>query len=377
MGLLNNAQNSVNNITNTIKNPFSRDVNNDLRGEDFPDGFQFEELSGDERKVQLNGNLMPLVPFNYGGTQRISKDYYAGQEEPSLHILGSEEKDLEINGRFYDKKYRKPVLATEFDLYGVAKDIADLCEDIRKKGQVLRIWMGEFQRYGILKDADFNLKTIGDIEYTLTFDIIGFNSPTNGKFIDDSRQVPFVLNQELIDIANQLQGEDNIPVTVPASISDLINDATSTVASALNLVTDFVDTVISTTNDIQKATQRALGLIKHAQNKVREYKNFFGGIDPFDPSQSLTGRYENASYYASRGSYSAFLTSFLQRYRKQFLALVDTLPIGRHAVKEGDSLQKIAARYYNDATQWKVIYDHNNLTSADLTEGQILEIPRI
>ena len=371
MSLLNGASDSINSVSATIKNPFTKKVSNSIRPDDFIDGFQFEELEGNKTKIQLNGNLMPHVPFKFGGEQRIVKEYYSGQTEPSVQILGPKESDLPISGRFYDKKYN------DDDLYGVATEIQQLCDSVRIRGSLLRIWMGEFERYGFLKECMFELKNIGDISYTMVFDIVGFNAPINGKFIEKKKEVPFAINNELIALANELQNLDNIPTSVPQSVADVIGDLTNTVASSIALVTDFVDTVISTTNDIQKSTQRALGLIRHVQNKVREYKNFLGGLDPFDTDQALTGRYQNASFYANRFNHASFMTSFLQRFRSQFINLTETLPLGRHLVKDGDSLQKIATKFYQDATQWKLIYDHNNLTSTEIEIGSLLEIPRL
>jgi len=371
MSLLSSATNSVNNVSNTIKNPFSKKVSNSIRPDDFIDGFQFQELTGNKVKIQLNGNLMPHAPFNFGGEQNIVKEYYPGQTEPAVQILGPREKDLTITGRFFDKKYN------DDDLYGVATEIQQLCDSLRIRGNLVRIWMGEFQRYGIVKETDFQLKNLGDISYSITFDIIGFNAPINGKFIEKKKEVPFEINNALIALANELQNLDNIPTSVPQSIADIITDLTNTAATAIKLVTDFVDTVISTTNDIRKATQRALGLITHAQNKLREYKNFLGNINAFDSSQGITGRYDNAGFYMGAFNFASFLNSFMQKFRKQFINLTETLPLGRHLVKDGDSLQKISTKFYDTADEWKTIYDHNKLTSTDLSAGTLLEIPRL
>lgn len=371
MSLISGAQTSVNNVSNTIKNPFSKKVSNTIRDDDFIEGFQFEELTSPKKKVQLNGNLMPHVPFSFGGEQNIVKDYYPGQTEPSIQILGPREKDLTINGRFFDKKY------SDTDLYGVATEIQQLVDSIRIRGNLVRIWMGEFQRYGIVKETEFNVKNLGDIEYTITFDIVGFNAPINGKFIEKKREVPFAINNDLISLANDLQNQSSIPVSVPQSIAEKLRDLTNIAASAINLVTDFVDTVIKVTNDIQKSVQRVLGLIKNAQNKLRQYRNFLGSINPFDSSQALTGRYNNASSYTNRFNFASFIGSFLQRFRRQFINLVNTLPLTSHIVKEGESLQKISTKFYDDPNQWKKILEHNKLTNSDIEIGDTLEIPRL
>ena len=372
MGILGNAKDGVNNVQQKIMNPFKKKVINTTRTDDFPEGFNIEELGGQEESIKLNGNLAPHETFVYAGKQRIVKEYYAGQSEPAVHVMGPQEEPVTIKGRFKDKKYTDPFL------YGVAEEISQLVTAMRIRGNVVRIFMGEWQRYAIIESESFELKNIGDISYSITFEIIGFNAPQNGKFIEKKREIPFEINKELIQRAFDLQNDlTNIPDTVPQSISDVIRDVTGTVAEAIGIVTGFVDTVISTTNDVRKSTQRAVGLIKHSQNKLREYKDFLGGLDLLDANQALTGRYANASYYSNRLSNANALASLLARFRTQFSSLIEDLPLGRHFVRDGESLQRLASKYYNDSTLWKKIQDHNNLQSADISSGMILEIPRL
>lgn len=46
-----------------------------------------------------------------------------------------------------------------------------------------------------------------------------------------------------------------------------------------------------------------------------------------------------------------------------------------YTVQDGDTLSRIAERFYGDSTQFEVIRDANNLGSNDLTVGQVLTIP--
>ncbi len=207
---------------------------------------------------------------------------------------------------------------------------------------------------------------------------MGFNAPQNAKLLEQQRNVPFDINKELIKNALSLINENlEKPITVSQSIGDVLDGITSDVAGAIATVTDFVDTVFTTVQDVQKSIQRALGLVKHLQNTVNNYKRTIGGFDPFDPGQSLTGRYENASYYSSLITGSAALSGLIARYRAQFIGLTNQLPAARHLVKDGETLQSISVKHYGTADNWAEIQEFNKLATTELTSGRLLEIPRL
>jgi nucleoid-associated protein YgaU len=118
-----------------------------------------------------------------------------------------------------------------------------------------------------------------------------------------------------------------------------------------------------------------LGLIKHCQNKLREYKRVIGSFSPFSANQALTGRYENASFYSSAVRSASSLTLLLEQLRVRVKTLIKDSPNARYFVKANDTLQKIALKFYGSTDSWKQIYDFNNLTSTELISGTILEIP--
>ena len=78
MSVLNSFQGKVNDAKNFIRNPFSSDVDTPFTENDFPDGFLIQEILdngeiGDE--IRLYGNMMPKIPFTFGGGQRVKKDF--------------------------------------------------------------------------------------------------------------------------------------------------------------------------------------------------------------------------------------------------------------------------------------------------------------
>jgi LysM repeat protein len=355
--------NSISSAQDSIRNPFSAEVGTSFRKPDFVEGFVIKEIINGEEKgevITLSGNRLPFQPFVFGGGQRVKKDYYSGHSKTngkSPEALSLKEK------RLVNKLSASTELQQQIDA-------------LRIRGNIVRISLGEWIRYAVISKVKFSMKNIADVSYDITFSIIGFNPPKNAKFIIGPREVPFAINKDLIAMSKTF-GQTSIPKSVPRSIADILNDAISTVSGVLATVTGFVDSIVSTVQDIQKSVQRALGLIKYAQGKLNSYKKLVGAFKPFDPSQALTGRYENAKFYAGTLSLSASLTALLEKLKSRLKALVDSKPLSRHLVISGDNLQKVAVKYYGSADNWKKIYDFNNLSSTALTIGSTLEIPRL
>lgn len=375
MSILNGFQGQVNSLVNKIKNPFEKQVSSDFTAPDFPDGFKISEIlptgsNGD--KIVFIGNWMPKIPFTFGGTQRMKKEFYSGYSEPTVQVFGPEESDITINGLFKDKRF------SNIALRNISTEMQQKVDAMRIRGNIVRLQLGEFERYAIIKETKFDMDRLSRVGYAITFSIIGFNAPKNAIFLQRKKEVPFAISKELNDLTKAFaEASGKVPKTVPQSIADIINGLTNDVAQVIGTITNFVDQIFSTVQDIKTAVNRIKGLIKYAQQKLNAYKRQVGALVSFDPTISITGRYSNAKYATSSIASSSSLSSLLERLRAQFATLVNDLPLARNLVKQGDTLQKIAIKFYGNANDWKKIYDFNNLTSTDLTPGVMLDIPRL
>lgn len=384
MSLLNGFQGEVNSLINKIKNPFNQNVNSIVDGQDFPEGFKINEIlpsGGNGEKIVLTGPWMPKIPFTFGGSQRIKKEFYSGYSEPTVQVFGPEETDITINGLFKEKHFNRNFGRTDQDFNkfkNISTEIQQQVDAMRIRGNVVRLQLGEFERYAIIKETKFDMERLSRVGYSITFSIIGFNAPKNAIFLQRKKEIPFGINKELIALANKFNlAASSIPKSVPQSIADVINGLVNEVAQVIATVTNFVDQIFSTVQDIKTAINRVKGLIKYAQQKLNSYKRQVGAIFSFDPSTSITGRYSSARYSSSGIAAASGLTALLERLRAQFSTLINDLPLARNLVKQGDTLQKIAIKFYGNANDWKKIYDYNNLNSTDLVPGIMLEIPRL
>ncbi len=355
---------------------------------DFPDGFIIQEyVNGKASKLpeynfKLFGNSLPKQPFQYGGEQRLVKDYYPGNSEPVTHILGPSETTVTIKGRLYAK--RMTFSFHRAAIYEKAKQL----DAMRIRGNMMRISMGEWQRYAFIESTDFEMKNLGDIDYTIKFSIIGFNKPKNYQKIYDKADIPIKINQNLIKLSNDWSEDNtvpNIPNSIPLDIADLIDDATNLAAGVISSLTDFMEAIVSTVEDVSNAINKATGLIRYAQISMINYKDRLGRIsinDDLGPAisgtadEKTTKTYTAASFIAEAQGGANDILSILEQMSAQFAAYAATTPLARYRTVQGDTLQKIAVKYYNDASLWELIYEHNELDTTSLEVGLFLEIPQ-
>jgi hypothetical protein len=383
-----------------IKDPFNRyfrtplDMKGALERNDFPDGFVITPYNRDGKElkndaIRLRGDMAPIVPFMYGGTQKMVADYYPGNSEPTVQVLGPQESEITVNGRLKAKHFSDKIVGEERDadltarLREIPLEFQKSIELIRLNGFLVQIQLGEFSRWGFIKEASFELTTVADIRYKITFLIVGFNKPRDYIIVSNNGEVPFAINKQLVASAAEFQNDfGTVPPSMPKSFADQISENVAAVAEAINLVTGFVDNILNEVDSIKDAVSRAQGLIKNARNTITTLQRrvgaitSFGGVSTFG-GNGIAASYTNASFVANTLSSSYSLTAFLAAIAAQLKQFSDKLPIARHRVQDGDTLQNLAIKFYNDSSKWDQIYDHNRLQTTVLVKGSILEIPRI
>lgn len=356
-------------------------------GNDFDAGFKIVEIvDGREKEadqVILVGPFMPHVPFTFGGSQQIVKDYYAGSSEPTVQVLGPREKDTVIRGHLKSKRLK------DDSLRKAAREYQELIDAMRIRGNLVKISLGgdEWYRYGFIEEVSFDLATLADIKYEIRFSVVGFNKPTNCKFVEDKASNIQAPNKKVTDAAAAALAQINsIPAEMPLTLADQLNEIIGGVAAIVANVTNFVDDIINDAEQLTNSANRALGLIKYARSFVSSSARRVGlislsttnlGSKFSSEAQKTSATIKNVnSIYRIRTSFTS-LAAQLAALQAQFTALSKTVPLRRHLIRNGDNLQRLALKYYNNADLWKRIYDHNKLRSSELTIGAVIEIPKV
>lgn len=384
-----NQPSGIDAVAATIKNPFSTTVGNfGERGPDFPGGFQIIEYVNGQPKLdtifRFVGNAMPFQPFEWSGEQRLVKDYYPGNPEAVVHVMGAKEGPLPVKGRWKDKRFKDP------SYYGVAYQYNLAINEIRKRGNLLKFGMhgmaGDWFRFGFLERGNFKMNKLGWIDYELDFFVVSERQPINNYFAAREKNSPNAINQQLINAAqNFQQNYSAVPTSMPRSISEMMNNITSGIAKNINLVTNFVDTVINTAQSIEDSANRALGLIKNIRAQLSKWtrqidtiqQNFNNLSHAGDPATIVRDTYKNMKYLHETMAGTHTLSQFLAMMQAQFEALARSVPKARYKVQAKDTLQNISIKFYQSADNWTKIADHNHLQTTVLVPGQILEIPNL
>ncbi len=362
----------------------TRNVKNSSYPENFPDGMILCEIVNGVKivkdQVQLVGKFMPHQPFEFGGSQQLSKEYYPGNSEPTVHVLGSREENTKISGVMKTKNF------SDTTLREAAVEYQQLIEAMRLRGNLVVATMGTWVRYGFIEKAMFKLMTEQEIAYEIDFFVVGFNPPTLDKTTrgDGSMASP---NRAITSAAAQaLLNQKNFPDEMPVSLQDQLNDIISGVAEKINLVTNFVNEVQADINSVISTANRAMGLIKNARSFISKARRDIGSM--MNNAAGLAGAFANEAEKTANTlknvehlhkvtrDYSN-LSAMLAGLQLRFAALASTVPMVRHLVRQGDSLQTLAQKYYQNAELWKKIYDHNKLTTTTLVVGSVLEIPKL
>ncbi len=150
-------------------------------------------------------------------------------------------------------------------------------------------------------------------------------------------------------------------------------------------MTNFVQTLVSTAASIESSANRALGLIANAKATISQLRRQIDVISHGGnsmtystvPHQQAIDTYSNIQYIHETVAATVPMSQYLSQMQSQFEAIALTIPIARYLVKKGDTLQNISIEFYGVSDYWSNIYDHNLLQSTVLTEGAVLEIPKV
>lgn len=357
---------------------------------DFEEGLKIVEIvDGKERTVDqilLVGTLMPKDSIAFGGSQKIIKEYYPGSSEPTVQILGPREDDVLLGGTISLKKI------SDLSLYSKGKESAavelqQLMDAMRIRGNLVKVTLGEWKRYGFIESGKFTMRTMSDIDYELNISVVGFNLPKNYYLLDGTDGDIIAPNKELTNkLVEQMSLNQNKPTEMPVSVSDVLNSAIADVAEKVSLVTNFVDSIISDAEKLNASAQRALGLIKNARAFISRSSRRIGSISRsvenlgsnfVDETQKALATLRNVEHLHKVERNNKDLSRNLRSLQDKFAAFISTIPLRRHFTTEGDTLQKLSVKYYGSADSWKKIMDHNKLTSTELKKGVVIEIPRV
>ena len=366
--------------------------------------FKIEKLKSEDGSVEetlvLKGTNMPFHSIDPAVKQEVNKFYYPGgppDRRPTVQILGSMDEDITLRGNF--KATRLTPDKREEPL-----QIAKILERFVREGKPCRLQVGYYIKFVVLKDINLTYKNSSDIDYALTFVILGDYNPISGdenlqeenisaKVFEaesetDSAEDVREYENEILNLKEEAElfGYEFPPKRggvfgLLDEIFSTIEDLEIAINDAVDIVDNFVDQIEKTAQDIEKALgtmQRLRGRIYRIQGKLfsaystvknaANPKRLLNSINIFNLIQNMINDFQ------------IDLKRTEDIMRNELIVKIDQT----YVVVSGDTWQSIAIRFYNNSDRWEEIkninpphveqVDQNGFTV--LKEGEVILIPK-
>jgi hypothetical protein len=377
-----------------------------------PSQFTIEELGGQKRVISMTGWALPLRPVEMTAAQRIMVEYYPGATEAVAQVFGPDYTGQTFKG-VWSARYlgdeKHPIMTvitpeTTLDILYPEQARAEFLS-LCKEGQELVVSWGQdtdsTQQRGFLKQVKFSEHNPTRIEWELEF-----------VWVSDTRLKPRPpqfpkappKGKQLLDKLNDLA---NTAQQIMSDVSDAYKDYIDTYVRQVNTLMGRVQDLVTQAmgiatlpaqlaRDVLQVCQNARQMVSDIQAQAiitgKAYMQVGSkALDTFTGSQSWLGwsaTQDRASQSASAQADTAAVYSQLQTQKDSVIAeskrleaqareYLEQTYLDVYIARDGDTLRRIAAKYYGDAGLWQVIADANELEGDSLEAGMVLLIPRL
>jgi hypothetical protein len=237
----------------------------------------FEEMDGKRRRVVLQGTEAPkghtrgATAFDLGGEVRRKLKPEPGSDEPVVHVMGLQHRDLVVRVHFRDSMT---------GLNGNAEKRVKLIEEIKAAARPLRIVWGKTLRIGLLHDTQHGVEGEGEYESVLTFDVY---STGDAKARRRSSARPLALAASLEGVLDELavaKGHFKVPgfsTNFGSVLEELFSAIVAPLAGLLSLANDIagaVDEVAYALQSVQRKLFQIANSAKRLQTKLKDAWSF-------------------------------------------------------------------------------------------------------
>lgn len=347
--------------------------------------FQITELTGSERSVELRDRALPYQPVEWGGEAKHTKKVYPGNPVATIQMLGPDEGDTRIKGKWKTRYIGAMATIDGFDDVGGAFDVLEggvtaerlvqVFHQLRRAGNQLEVRWGPEVRRGVLGEFRANYDRIEDVEWTANFVWSQVGDAT-------APRAPEEVTEPQTGVENALAGLEDImaqlpPIILPNVTGPLIlaEEAMRIAALAMTSAVANVTGVPTVTQSefqgiASLATQMGVAALPMVQQTSDQ------SIEEWIPTDSVGDVLEVETFrreltVRARALWLAALVareSIRSRVVDDYLAVIN--------MPGNKTLRDIAIEHYGDADAWTTIADANGLISATVPMGTVVVIPR-
>lgn len=331
------------------------------------------EQGGRGRRILLSGTDLPHDPSatTLGGSVRTATRYYPGSSIPVVQVLGAEEATIRFAGEFDDRRKGVP---------GWAVAQAFLLDQVRRDCAQVAFEYGPFRRLCMWKHCRIQTRELQKIAYEIELEIIdhGFGrADAVSRVFGALKKIPG-LDAVARGVGTVVSVLDLLPPGIGGERLARAQAAIGQAGAAVGLASGVLDTIRAAGSVINpQLVSKASTYLSNAKGNLGEV---FEHARDFD-WKGAAGSAFDAVMNAGRGAASAISTT-LGAVREIDLVkpAVDALAPKSsdetvYVASEGETLQRIAHRFYGDAKAWTRIAEANGKGNASVSGGEVLLIP--
>lgn len=335
------------------------------------------ELTGSQRSITLSGRALPKRPpgLESGGMLRTKITWYAGNNVATQQVLGVEELDMTLSGVWNDRFIGGLVEVEGFQTPQLARDVVAIFEDIQRSGNTLRFQWGPVVRTGILKEFVPTWARLQDVEWTMNWEWQSRDDATVPRATLDEPPDSSELRRRQNEVDDQLAFE-------PAQVSpDYRSQVRAEIGRVRGRVVSLFDRVRDARSFALVPLTATRGALADAELLREEGNSVIGDLleTPIDLAtgfQDLVSRLRVEVWRREEGNRTRRVVGEGQRLGRVFRRISAPAPLAVVTVRGGgDSLRRIAQRFYGTQDEWRRIESANGLTGSVVPAGTLVVVP--
>ena len=362
--------------------------------------FTIQELTGARRTLRLVGRALPYRPFNLKTKQRVELTWYPGNPEATATILGAAEEPTTINGKWKDKFIAQeieaasiatgavqtvltyPITINDEPVLDVRQAVAELDSMIRS-GQLLQVSWDEQTRNGHLTVFDKNWDNYHDLEWSMTFEWISRGEPTVPVVFTTSVSLSDTSGRISQASADLTTAVDSINQPATQALQEALTDVTDNVSSLSTEAKNAVSSPFKQGTTPFNASRRVVSTCTQTINQTElaiatmegHVNGYYDSVVPL-ATMGFQRRLDWAAYgrRVITASRKARKTAIEQR--AALAKQMESTLLAVYTAREGDDLRTVSEQFYGSPFDWRKLLLFNELTSPQLSAGQIVLVPR-
>lgn len=350
------------------------------------------ELTGDKREIYLTGRALPERPIEFSGEQQLDVSNYPGSPISTAQVLGAREAGTTLRGWWKERYVAEhvasggvPYAQLDYQAVNGVRELAELFDDVRRKGQMLLLQWAHLARHGHLKRFTQKWHTVYDLEWEAEFVWVS-QAETDLDLTATTPELSYssVASSSLVELesAGGAATDAGAMLSMSSGFAQDLRDAAAQAQEMLDSVAGVANGAAGAATDPLVAARQLAGVLGYAAGAAWDVEQAMrskvdaarcAGEDIWKVgvgaacAGAWVGRQVRRAFRAVRHNSARRSAELLQASSPDLKAVVRARP--------GDDLRALATRHYGTPSSWRALAKFNGLYSSNLADGQVVLIP--